>query len=162
MIERLIAFDTVSRNSNLEFIEFVRGFLDELGVASTLVHDPSGTKANLYATLGPTDRPGIALSGHTSCPAIAASTSSSATFPGTIRTRCSASSSHSCAACSGTAGIGPARSEGRGFGSRDKCRWSAILAAGAQPRDSPVACCRRAPSKFDDLARFGSAPGRLR
>ena len=65
MIERLIAFDTTSRNSNLELIEFIRSYLSELGVESELVHDQSGAKANLYATLGPKDRGGIALSGHT-------------------------------------------------------------------------------------------------
>src|SRR3546814_18432107 len=65
MIERLIAFDTTSRNSNLELIHYVRDYLKDLGVAAELVHDGEGRKANLYATLGPTDRPGIALSGHT-------------------------------------------------------------------------------------------------
>ena len=65
MIERLIAFDTTSRNSNLELIHYVRDYLAELGVAATLVHDAEGRKANLYATLGPADRGGIALSGHT-------------------------------------------------------------------------------------------------
>lgn len=65
LVERLVGFDTTSRNSNLELIEFIRGYLDELGIASELVHGADGTKANLYATLGPTDRPGYALSGHT-------------------------------------------------------------------------------------------------
>ena len=65
MIRRLGAFDPTSRNSNLELIEFVRDHLRKLGVESRLVPDGSGAKANLYATLGPTDRPGIALSGHT-------------------------------------------------------------------------------------------------
>jgi acetylornithine deacetylase len=65
MIGKLIAFDTTSRNSNLELIEFVRGYLAGLGVESRLVHDAEGRKANLYATLGPQDKPGIALSGHT-------------------------------------------------------------------------------------------------
>ena len=65
LIQRLVAFDTVSRNSNLDFIEFVRAYLSDLGVDSELVHDEAGGKANLYATLGPGDRPGIALSGHT-------------------------------------------------------------------------------------------------
>jgi acetylornithine deacetylase len=65
MIRRLVAFDTTSRNSNLELIGFVQGYLGELGVESRLVHDGTGAKANLYATLGPQDRPGIALSGHT-------------------------------------------------------------------------------------------------
>ena len=68
MIKRLVAFDTTSRNSNLELMEFVGGYLKDLGVESELVHNDEGTKANLYATLGPTDRPGIALSGHTDVP----------------------------------------------------------------------------------------------
>ncbi len=65
MISRLIAFDTTSRNSNLALMEFVIAHLKSLGIASELVHNDEGTKANLYATLGPADRPGIALSGHT-------------------------------------------------------------------------------------------------
>ncbi|NIR30026.1 MAG: acetylornithine deacetylase [Gammaproteobacteria bacterium] len=65
MISRLIGFDTTSRNSNLELIEFVRDYLADLGVDSHLVYDGAGRKANLFATLGPTDRPGICLSGHT-------------------------------------------------------------------------------------------------
>jgi len=65
MIERLIAFDTTSRNSNLELIEYVKSYLADLGVDTELVYNEEKTKANLYATLGPTDRGGIALSGHT-------------------------------------------------------------------------------------------------
>lgn len=65
LFEKLIAFDTTSRNPNMALIEFVQGYLDDLGVASTLVPNDEGTKANLYATLGPDDRPGIMLSGHT-------------------------------------------------------------------------------------------------
>ena len=65
MIERLVAFDTTSRNSNLELIEFIENYLKDLGVESELVYNPDKSKANLYATLGPDDRGGIALSGHT-------------------------------------------------------------------------------------------------
>ncbi len=65
MIDRLIAFDTTSRNSNLELIHYIRSYLSDLGVDACLVHDEDGRKANLYATLGPAERPGIALSGHT-------------------------------------------------------------------------------------------------
>jgi acetylornithine deacetylase len=61
----LIAFDTVSRNSNLALIDYVRDLLADLGVDSELTHDDDGRKANLYATIGPKDRGGIALSGHT-------------------------------------------------------------------------------------------------
>ncbi len=65
LIEKLIAFDTTSVKSNLALIDFVRDYLDGHGVASTLVFDEAGTKANLYATVGPDDRPGVMLSGHT-------------------------------------------------------------------------------------------------
>ena len=65
LIERLIGFDTTSRNSNLELIHFVRGYLEDHGIGSSLTYDETGEKANLYATLGPDDRGGIALSGHT-------------------------------------------------------------------------------------------------
>ena len=65
MIRRLIAFDTTSRDSNLELIGFVRDYLDDLGVESQLVYDETGQKANLYATLGPGDKAGFMLSGHT-------------------------------------------------------------------------------------------------
>jgi acetylornithine deacetylase len=65
MIKRLVAFDTTSRNSNLELIDFVRNHLESEGIESILVPDETGKKANLYATVGPEDKPGIALSGHT-------------------------------------------------------------------------------------------------
>jgi acetylornithine deacetylase len=65
MIRRLVAMDTTSRNSNLEIIGFIADHLAGFGIEGRLVHDESGRKANLYATLGPTDKPGIALSGHT-------------------------------------------------------------------------------------------------
>jgi acetylornithine deacetylase len=65
MIRRLIAFDTTSRNSNLDLIDFVRDFLAGLGIDSRLTYDDQRRKANLYATLGPSDRGGVLLSGHT-------------------------------------------------------------------------------------------------
>ncbi len=65
MIRRLVAFDTVSRKSNLEAINFVRGYLEDRGVKSVLIPDATGSKASIYATVGPQDRPGILLSGHT-------------------------------------------------------------------------------------------------
>jgi len=65
MIEKFIGFDTTSRNSNLPLIHFVRDHLARLGVDSVLTYDGDKRKANLFATLGPRDRPGIVLSGHT-------------------------------------------------------------------------------------------------
>ena len=64
-LERLIAFPTVSRDSNLDLIAYVQDVLEKLGIATTLVHNEDGRKANLWATIGPLDRPGIVLSGHT-------------------------------------------------------------------------------------------------
>ena len=66
MIEKLVGFPTVSRDSNLELIEFVREYLAGCGVESRLVPNAEGTKANLYATVGPADAGGgVVLSGHT-------------------------------------------------------------------------------------------------
>ena len=65
MAKRLVAFDTTSRNSNLTLIEFIRDYLDGYSVGSELVFDETGAKANLYTTIGPQDRSGIMLSGHT-------------------------------------------------------------------------------------------------
>ena len=65
LLARLVAFDTTSRESNLALIDFVAGYLEGFGVPYELVHNVEGTKANLFATLGPVDLPGIVLSGHT-------------------------------------------------------------------------------------------------
>lgn len=65
LIEKLVAFDTTSRESNLDLIEFIRGYLSDLGIESELIYDSEKRKANLYATVGPKDRSGVLLSGHT-------------------------------------------------------------------------------------------------
>ena len=69
MIRRLVAFPTVSRDSNLELIEWVRGYLEDLGATTALTFDDEQRKANLFATLPAQDgnaiRGGIVLSGHT-------------------------------------------------------------------------------------------------
>ena len=65
LIEKLVSFDTTSCRSSLELIDFVRDYLAEYGSNSQLVFNEERTKANLYATVGPLDRPGVLLSGHT-------------------------------------------------------------------------------------------------
>ncbi|PPR72166.1 MAG: Acetylornithine deacetylase [Alphaproteobacteria bacterium MarineAlpha3_Bin2] len=65
LIKTLIAFDTTSRESNLELIAFIQEYLTGHGVESMLVHNEDGTKANLYATIGDQDKAGVMLSGHT-------------------------------------------------------------------------------------------------
>ena len=65
MLKRLVAFDTTSRNSNLELIRYIQDYLDGHGVTSTLVPNAEGTKANLFASIGPETEGGVVLSGHT-------------------------------------------------------------------------------------------------
>ena len=64
-LERLVGFATVSRDSNLDLIDYVRAELAGLGIASQMVASDDGRKANLFATIGPADRAGVVLSGHT-------------------------------------------------------------------------------------------------
>jgi acetylornithine deacetylase len=65
LLGKLVAFDTTSRGSNLALIEFVEGELAKLGVQGRRVPNEDGTKANLFATIGPMIEGGVVLSGHT-------------------------------------------------------------------------------------------------
>ena len=65
ILDKLVSFPTVSRDPNRALIDFVRDFLAGRGIASELVMAEGGAKANLLATIGPADTPGIVLSGHT-------------------------------------------------------------------------------------------------
>lgn len=64
LIRKLVGYDTTSRNSNLELIDFVEEYLDGHGVRGTRIYSDDGRKANLFVTLGPEDEGGIILSGH--------------------------------------------------------------------------------------------------
>lgn len=70
ILQRLIGFDTTSRLSNLALIAWAKAYLEARGATCRLTYDDGGGKANLFATLAPTDpvaraRPGVILSGHT-------------------------------------------------------------------------------------------------
>ncbi len=65
ILDRLIAHDTVSHRPNLALIEEVRGWLEAAGARVRLVHDATGGKANLFASIGPEGDGGVMLSGHT-------------------------------------------------------------------------------------------------
>ncbi|WP_449257072.1 acetylornithine deacetylase [Bosea sp. (in: a-proteobacteria)] len=65
MLARLVAFDTVSHRSNLPLIDFVEDYLAGWGVAATRFPNAAGDKAALFVSVGPQDRGGIVLSGHT-------------------------------------------------------------------------------------------------
>ncbi|WP_280547409.1 acetylornithine deacetylase [Halomonas sp. 11-S5] len=65
ILDRLVGFATVSRDSNLALIEWVEGLLDTHGVAHWRVESDDGRKANLLARIGPAVAGGVVLSGHT-------------------------------------------------------------------------------------------------
>ncbi|MBV8048288.1 MAG: acetylornithine deacetylase [Paludibacterium sp.] len=64
LLTTLVAFDTTSRHSNLALIDWVRQYLAGLGVDCRLTYNDDRTKANLFALLGPAERPALILSGH--------------------------------------------------------------------------------------------------
>jgi len=65
ILDRLVAFDTVSSNPNVALMGYVKGLLEDAGIAVQLIPDSSGGKANLYASTGPEGLAGVMLSGHT-------------------------------------------------------------------------------------------------
>lgn len=64
ILEKLIAYPTVSTDSNLALIDYCAEYLDGLGARVQIFKNAEGTKANLFATLGPEGDGGIVLSGH--------------------------------------------------------------------------------------------------
>ena len=65
LMEKLVSFPTVSRDSNLDLVDFVENYLGEHGVTAVRVPNEDGTKAALYAHIGPDVEGGVVLSGHT-------------------------------------------------------------------------------------------------
>lgn len=69
LIRKLVGFPTVSRDSNLALLDFVRGYLAQHGIDARYTFNDERTKANLWATLpaqdGNTTTGGVILSGHT-------------------------------------------------------------------------------------------------
>lgn len=65
LLQKLLARDTTSRESNLALIQDIHDYLAEWGISAELFHSADGRKANLYATLGPAGGGGVMLSGHT-------------------------------------------------------------------------------------------------
>jgi acetylornithine deacetylase len=65
ILERLVSFPTVSRETNLPLVDWVEDWLDGHGIAAHRVWNPDRTKAGLYAHVGPEVAGGAVLSGHT-------------------------------------------------------------------------------------------------
>lgn len=64
LLSKLIAFDTTSYKSNLEFILFVKDLFEQNNIKVELNFNIEQSKANLLASVGPLDQAGILLSGH--------------------------------------------------------------------------------------------------
>ncbi len=65
ILERLIKFESVSANSNLNIIDYIDKFLHTRGFSVYRIPSSDGKKAGIYAALGPKERAGIMLSAHT-------------------------------------------------------------------------------------------------
>ncbi|MBM9595346.1 acetylornithine deacetylase [Roseitranquillus sediminis] len=65
ILDRLVGFPTVSRDSNLALIDWVEEYLDGFGVTAHRTWNADGDKAGLFANVGPEVEGGIILSGHT-------------------------------------------------------------------------------------------------
>jgi len=64
LLEKLVSFDTTSRNSNLKLLDFVEEYLASHGLHGWRVYDETGKKANLFVSAGPDALGGVCLSGH--------------------------------------------------------------------------------------------------
>jgi acetylornithine deacetylase len=80
MLERLVSFDTESSKSNLALIDFVEDYLRAWDVPVIRVPNAEGDKAALFATIGPSERGGVVLSGHTDVVPVAGQTWTSDPF----------------------------------------------------------------------------------
>ena len=85
ILQTLVGFDTVSSNSNAALIDWVANRLNDIGVNALVQHGDEPGKANLFATIGPADQPGIMLSGHSDVVPVAGETWSSDPFTLTER-----------------------------------------------------------------------------
>lgn len=80
ILKELIAFETSTQFSNLPFVHFVADMLDRPGCRIRITHDRGGTKANLVCAMGPDDKGGILLSGHSDVVGVAGQSWSSNPF----------------------------------------------------------------------------------
>ncbi|MEO2037239.1 MAG: hypothetical protein ABGW90_00845, partial [Martelella sp.] len=65
MLEKRVAFKSVVGQTNRPLIEFVASWLGSHGIEANVMPGPEGDRDNLFATIGPSDRRGYILSGHT-------------------------------------------------------------------------------------------------
>jgi len=64
ILEQLVGFPSVVGTPNGDIVAWVKCYLESHGAAVTVLPGPEGDRANLFATIGPKDKPGYVLSGH--------------------------------------------------------------------------------------------------
>ena len=64
ILSRLVAFPSVVGTSNADIVDWIRIYLEDLGISVTVLPGPEGDRSNLFATIGPRDVAGYILSGH--------------------------------------------------------------------------------------------------
>lgn len=85
LLAKLVSFDTTSRNSNLDIVNWIEDYLAQHGIQAQRIYDETGLKANLLATIGPEDRAGYVLSGHTDVVTVDGQSWSSNPFEADVR-----------------------------------------------------------------------------
>ncbi|MEE9587773.1 MAG: acetylornithine deacetylase [Hyphomicrobiaceae bacterium] len=65
ILDRMVAFETISARPNLDFVRYVEDQLMREGVPAHLSHDGAGERANIHAAIGPAVSGGVVLNGHT-------------------------------------------------------------------------------------------------
>lgn len=65
LMEKLVSYPTVSRDTNIPLIDWVADYLDSHGIESHRYIDPKQPKHALFAHVGPWEEGAVVLSGHT-------------------------------------------------------------------------------------------------
>ncbi|MEG6507634.1 acetylornithine deacetylase [Methyloligella sp. 2.7D] len=65
ILERLIGYASVTRQPNTALVGYVRSLLQTAGISCRVMPSADGSRANLFATIGPVGDGGVVLSGHT-------------------------------------------------------------------------------------------------
>ncbi|MGL1920260.1 MAG: acetylornithine deacetylase [Hyphomicrobiales bacterium] len=61
----LVGYETLSGKTNLEFVEYIKNYLSDHSIESSVSYDETGLRANIFAKIGPDTDGGVVLNGHT-------------------------------------------------------------------------------------------------
>ena len=65
ILKKLISFPSVSKNPNIDLIHYISDMISNKNCTPKIIKNHDGSKANLFAAIGPKDISGVMLSGHT-------------------------------------------------------------------------------------------------